>query len=285
MVDPHQKLRRCAQLMQPQGSNRFMRKLLLGTNLKMYKTATQTLQYLSDLSSRIIDLRDKVDFFVIPSFTSLPVAVKFTDYVKIGAQNMHWEEQGQFTGEISPLMLKDLGDISIIEIGHSERRHVFNESSKECNHKLTTAVKHGFTALLCVGETTEEKEFGIADEVLRSQLKIGLFDIDISYIKQLWIAYEPVWSIGVDGTPASTEYAQEKYTVIRNLLIDLYGDAGLDIPILYGGSVNNGNAAVLIGETDVDGLFIGRSAWDAENFDRVSRLALGAWEAKLQRQS
>ena len=140
-------------------------------------------------------------FFVIPSFVCLSAAIAALNpkTIKLGAQNMYWEEKGQYTGEVSPLMLKDMGDISIIEIGHSERRHVFGETSEECNFKVKSALEHGFTALLCIGETSKEKEFGISDEVLTTQLKVGLFGVSSDDLSKVWIAYEPVWSIGVGG--------------------------------------------------------------------------------------
>jgi len=252
-------------------------KLYLGTNTKMYKTIADTLDFLTRLNGLTGDInRSRLELFVIPSYTSLDVARKCVpaDKISIGAQNMCWEDQGQFTGEISPLMLREVG-ASIVEIGHSERRHVLHETDAEENKKVLAALNHHFTALLCIGETGEQKGLGLSDEVLRTQLKAGLHGITLNSTDRLWIAYEPVWAIGVNGTPASKEYADEKHAVIKQTLIEIFGaETGSDIPVLYGGSVNNENAEELIAMPHIDGLFIGRSAWDAENFNHIIRSVL-----------
>jgi triosephosphate isomerase len=249
-------------------------KLYLGTNTKMYKTISDTVSFLTELKNLTADIdREKLELFVIPSFTSLEAAKRTVneDEIKLGAQNMCWEEEGQFTGEISPLMLKELG-LNIIEIGHSERRHVLGETDEEEKKKVAAAVNHGFTPLLCIGETLEQKNYGISDEVLSMQLKIGLSMLTKEQAAKLWIAYEPVWAIGVNGIPADEGYADEKHAVIKKTLITLFGEEiGKDIPVLYGGSVNNANAELLIRKPNIDGLFIGRSAWNADNFNRIIR--------------
>ena len=256
-----------------------MKKLYFGTNLKMYKDMAMTRDYLTKLADNTKDLsREEIELFVIPSYTSLPTAVDSVsqDLVKLGAQNMCWEDQGQFTGEISPLMLQELG-LSLVMIGHSERRHVFGETDEMENKKVLCGLKHGFTTLLCIGETGEQKDAGISDETLRSQLKIGLLGVTREQTKKLWIAYEPVWAIGANGKPASTEYAKEKHLVIRQCLQELFGEeAGAEIPIFYGGSVNPGNANDLIAQDNIDGLFTGRSAWEADAFDALIRNAMEA---------
>lgn len=250
--------------------------LYLGTNLKMYKTIVQTVDYLKELHSLTSDIdRNKMTLFVIPSFTSLESAGKCVPAgsIKLGAQNMCWEDEGQFTGEISPLMLKETG-VEIIEIGHSERRHVFGESDTDANRKVKAALKHGFTALLCIGETKEQKDIGISDEILSIQLKSALDGVSPEELDRLWIAYEPVWAIGVNGIPASAEYASEKHGVIKSVLKALYGGKGFKPPVLYGGSVNPQNAPKLITMPDIDGLFIGRSAWNAKDFNGIIRQAV-----------
>ncbi len=257
-----------------------MKKLFFGTNLKMYKNISDTESYLKRLVENTKDIsRDEIQMFVIPSYTSLPAATSAIDqnYIKLGAQNMCWEEQGQFTGEISPLMLDEIG-ISLVMIGHSERRHVFGETDEMENKKVLCALAHGFTTLLCIGETAEEKDGGISDEVLRSQLKIGLLGVKKEQVEKLWIAYEPVWAIGVNGKPASVEYAREKHQVIRDCLIELFGEElGEAIPVLYGGSVNPDNANELIVQDNIDGLFTGRSAWDADKFNLLIRDAMDSY--------
>ena len=256
-----------------------MKKLYFGTNLKMYKNIADTVSYLQKLVENTKDIsREDIELFVIPSFTTLQSATEQVDraYVKLGAQNMCWEEQGQFTGEISPLMLQELG-LDLVMIGHSERRHVFGETDYEENKKVLCALNHGFTTLLCIGETDQEKEYGISNEVLRTQLIAGFHGVTPDMARKLWVAYEPVWAIGVNGKPASVEYAEEKHQVIKQCLVELFGEeVGLAIPVLYGGSVNPGNANQLIAQPSIDGLFTGRSAWQADAFDRLIRDAMAS---------
>lgn len=251
-------------------------KLYFGSNLKMYKTTKETVAYLEKLVENTKDIsRDDMELFIIPSFTSLESVLEKIDtkYVRIGAQNMCWEEQGQFTGEISPLMLSEIG-VSLVMIGHSERRHVFGESDEEENRKVRAALAHGFQTLLCIGETAEEKQFGISAEVLRKQLKVGFYGVSAEQIPKIRVAYEPVWSIGVGGTPASPDYAQEMHQVIKSVLREIFGKRADEIPVLYGGSVNPGNANELIVQPSIDGLFTGRAAWDADKFDVLIRDAM-----------
>lgn len=250
-----------------------MKKLYFGTNLKMYKNIQETTSYLEHLVSLTKDIsREEMILFVIPSYTSLSNAVSCIDrsYVKLGAQNMCWEDQGQFTGEISPLMLKEM-NLDLVMIGHSERRHVFAEADATENKKVKCALGHDFTTLLCVGETLEEKNYDISNEVLRTQLKVGFHDVPIEKASKIWVAYEPVWAIGVNGLPASVDYAEEKHKVIKECLSELFGNAGNEIPVLYGGSVNPGNANDLIVQPSIDGLFTGRSAWQADAFNKLIR--------------
>lgn len=259
------------------------KKLYFGSNLKMYKNIQDTVSYLQDLVFYTKDIsREEIELFIIPSYTTLESAVSKVDrsFVKLGAQNMCWEDEGQFTGEISPLMLKELG-LDLVMIGHSERRHVFGETDIEENKKVAAAIKHGFTALLCIGETAEEKYYGISPEVLRTQLKTGLHGIPASAVPHIMVAYEPVWSIGVNGTPASAGYAEEMHQVIKGCLLEIFGEAGADIPVLYGGSVNPGNADELIVQPSIDGLFTGRAAWQADKFDRLIRSALETYKNSL----
>ena len=171
----------------------MQKKLYFGSNLKMYKNIQDTVAYLQKLVENTKDIsRDEIELFIIPSYTTLESATKNVDrdYVLLGAQNMCWEDQGQFTGEISPLMLKELG-LDLVMIGHSERRHVFGETDAEENKKVKAALNHGFTTLLCIGETAEEKDFRISAEVLRTQLKVGFHDVPVSQVDKIWVAYEP----------------------------------------------------------------------------------------------
>lgn len=250
-----------------------MKKLYMGTNTKMYKGIHETAQFVGELKKLTEDIpRELLELFVIPSFTAIEAAGKAAgNALLIGAQNMGWEEYGQYTGEISPLMLREAG-ASLVMAGHSERRHIFAETDLQENKKVCCALDHGFRALLCVGETGEQKELGISDEMLAIQLKTGLYGLSAAQAQNLWIAYEPVWAIGVQGKPASKEYVQQRHAGIRKTLETIFGrESAVQIPVLYGGSVNRENACSLIACSEVDGLFIGRSAWDAENFNRIIR--------------
>jgi triosephosphate isomerase len=252
-------------------------KLFLGTNTKMYKNISDTVSFLERLKEKTLDITDsRVELFVLPSFTTLYSAARCLEgsRIKFGAQNIHWEDQGQFTGEISPVMLREAG-CEIAEIGHSERRHVMGETDAVINKKVLAALRHNMIGLLCVGETGEQKALGITEETLRIQIKTGLNGVDADAMNNIWIAYEPVWAIGVGGTPASREYADESHSLIRRILLELYdSDVGGRIPVLYGGSVNNSNAMELLSMPNIDGLFIGRSAWDADNFSVIIHEAL-----------
>lgn len=261
-----------------------MKKLYFGTNLKMYKTIKETTSYLNELIQLTKDIsREEIELFVIPSYTSLSDAAHAIDrnFIKLGAQNMCWENEGQFTGEISPLMLKEI-NLDLIMIGHSERRHVFGETDFEENKKVKCALVHDFTTLLCIGETLEEKNFNISDEVLRTQLKVGFHDVPKEKLSKIRVAYEPVWSIGVNGIPASYQYAEEKHQVIKSCLQELFGEASKEIPVLYGGSVNPENASNLIIQPSIDGLFVGRSAWHAHHFNALIRQAKKAYDTNCQ---
>lgn len=253
------------------------KRLYLGTNTKMYKNIGETMDFLQQLHTLTYDLKDlPLELFVIPSYTSLDRAGNFlsNSHIRLGAQNMGWAKEGQFTGEISPLMLQETG-VSIVEIGHSERRHILGETDGLAEMKVACAAEYGFTPLLCIGETKQQREYGLSDETLSTQIKIGLHSINHQQARNLWIAYEPVWAIGVNGTPATPEYVSRRHNTIRNVLKELFGEeSGSAVPILYGGSVNPDNASDFIQLMNVDGLFIGRSAWDAEQFNNIIRQIL-----------
>ncbi len=248
-------------------------KLYIGTNTKMFKSIKQTDNYLKELEELTADIPKKeIEIFVLPSFTSLINAKKIVgSSIKIGAQNMCWENEGQFTGEVSPVMLNEL-NLDIVMSGHSERRSIFLESDEIQGLKVYSSIKNGFISLLCIGETEEEKNYHVADERIRIQLKKALNKIDLGMADKLWIAYEPVWAIGVNGKPAKPEYINSRHTSIKKCLIDIFGDkVGSEIPVLYGGSVNRKNSTEIIAIDNVDGLFIGRSAWNAKEFNLIIR--------------
>jgi L-erythrulose 1-phosphate isomerase len=251
-------------------------KLLVGSNLKMYKTSQQTLEYMRELQeiTRDIDRAD-LTLFILPSYTSLPDACRQADHslLKIGAQNMHWEEQGQYTGEVSPRMLKEIG-VDVVMIGHAERRQMFGETDWMVNKRVRTSLRYGFQTLVCVGETAEDKKYQISRDRLIQQLKVALYGVEENNIDQIWIAYEPVWAIGEGGQVADPIYVNEMHTVLQDTLTDLFHSNGDKIPLLYGGSVNPDNAKELIQQPHIDGLFIGRSAWEAPSFNTIIRKAL-----------
>lgn len=260
-----------------------MKSLYIGTNTKMYKTCAETWTYLADLSAELSGKdfsNPPLQLFVIPSYPALYKAKTLCPPgLRLGAQNMSWEERGALTGEVSPLMLQEAG-VEIVELGHSERRHILGESDAQINAKVLCALRNNLTALLCVGETEEQKNHGISDEILRIQLKLSLCGVPSKGLSSLWIAYEPVWAIGESGSPASPEYAEQKHRVIRGTLCELFGtDAGSTVPILYGGSVNRENAPSLIRMSHVDGLFVGRGAWNAKDFSALIDLVLAQFSS------
>lgn len=248
-----------------------MKKFLLGTNWKMNKTLAEGLDYTTGLTT-IIAPYSQFEFFIIPPYTHLwkikEAITAQKSPLKLGAQNMHQQDSGQFTGEISPVMLAEIG-IDIIELGHSERRQYFNETDQTVNLKTLAALKHGFTPLICIGEQLVDKDYHVSKEMLAKQLKIALNDVLADDIGNFWIAYEPVWAIGVNGIPAETPYVEEIHDFLRSILIDRYGARGADVPLLFGGSVNINNARDYALLKNVDGLFIGRSAWEPDLFKAI----------------
>jgi len=248
-----------------------MKKFLLGSNWKMNKTMAEGLSYTCDLM-KVISKYPQFEFFIIPPYTHLwkmkELMVSEKTDLKLGAQNMHYEDSGQFTGQISPVMFKEIG-IDIILLGHNDCRQHLNETDESVNLKTLAALKHGFTPLICIGEKQEDKSFGVSKEMLAKQLKIALKDVPPEAIGKFWVAYEPVWAIGINGTPPQASYVEEIHDYLRNVLIELYGDAGENISLLYGGSVNVDNARAYAVLENVDGLFFTRSAWPVSRFEEI----------------
>lgn len=237
----------------------------------MNKTTREAEAYATSLRAFVQRTACRSHLFIVPPFTALDrvCRVLADTPVKVGAQNMHWEESGAFTGEISPLMLRDIG-VHLVELGHSERRAHFGESDWTVNAKVRSALGHGLMSLICVGETATEKEYGAARETVARQVKIALHGIDARDGRRIVLAYEPVWAIGEQGTPSEPDYANAMHQTIRQTCADVWGDAvAHDIPILYGGSVNAKNALPLARESDIDGLFIGRAAWNVDSLIRI----------------
>lgn len=246
-----------------------MKKLYIGTNWKMHKSIAEGVDYCRKLNRIAEGRNEQIQLFIIPPYTHLTTMRNETgSRILLGAQNMHWEDEGPFTGEISPMMLNEIG-IDIAELGHSERRQYYNENDHDLNKKVISALEHGILPLLCIGELAKQKELGISEESLAIQLKTGLRGVTPEQTQKLWVAYEPVWAIGAGGTEAEAGYVHKMHDFIRAVLIDLFGEAGKEIPVLYGGSVNQGNAIGYLKGENVNGLFIGRSAWDLQKFEPI----------------
>ena len=257
------------------------KKLFAGSNLKMYKSNRQTLAFLRRLQEITQDIpRDRLELFFLPSYLSLADACRAADptLVRIGAQNMHWEAQGQFTGEISAPMLQEIG-VRLVMVGHAERRQIFGETDWMVNKRVHAGLALGFTTLVCVGDTAQDQEIGASAERLALQLKFALHGVEDSRLDQVWVAYEPVWAIGEGAINAPPGFANEMHAKLHAILEELYPEAGKKVPVLYGGSVNLDNAAALVAQPEIDGLFIGRAAWDADQFNHIIRRSLEA--AKL----
>lgn len=237
----------------------------VGTSWKMNKTLTEGLAFAEALAAFVPSLDARVQPFVIPSFTAVREvkAALAKTRVKVGAQNMHWADAGAWTGEVSPLQLRDCA-LDLVELGHSERREHFGETDETVGLKAEAAVRHGFVPLICVGETLAEREAGRAEEVLAAQTKGALAKLDAGQrTAEILLAYEPVWAIGDKGIPATSDYADHQQMLIKRAAAEVLNR---EPPVLYGGSVNPGNAAELVAQPHIDGLFIGRSAWAAEGY-------------------
>jgi L-erythrulose 1-phosphate isomerase len=243
----------------------------IGTSWKMNKTLAEARAFAGGLRAARIDPR--LQPFVIPPFTAVREvkAMLAGTPVKVGAQNMHWDDAGAWTGEVSAPMLVDCG-LDIVELGHSERREHFGETDATVGLKVETAVRHGLTPLICIGETLDERQSGRATEVLETQVRAALGRLSaVRKTAPVLLAYEPVWAIGARGIPATADYADARQAEIIAVAQDVLGRR---IPCLYGGSVNPGNCAELVTCPHIDGLFIGRSAWDVEGYlDILARCA------------
>ncbi len=244
-----------------------MRIPVIAANWKMHKSTEETREFITAFVPMVEDVQD-VEIVIAPPFTSLAVAAKFLKgtNVKLAGQNLFWEEKGAFTGEISPLMLKDV-ECEYVIVGHSERRQYFGETDETVNKRIRAAHATGLKVILCIGETLEEREAGKTLEVLKTQLEGGLKDIQAH--DMLVIAYEPVWAIGT-GKTATPEQAQEAHQFIREQLGSIYGsEAARQIRILYGGSVKPENVATLMAQQDVDGGLVGGASLKPDSFAKI----------------
>lgn len=237
----------------------------IGTSWKMNKTLAEAQAFAAGLVAADGDRDPRIQRFVIPPLTAVrEVKAMLADTsLKVGAQNMHWAEDGAWTGEVSAPMLTDC-NLDLVELGHSERREFFGETDATVGLKTEAAVRHGLIPLICIGETLVEREAGRAVEVLERQVRGALAKLSPRQtFAPILLAYEPVWAIGANGIPATSEYADARQGEIIAVAEAVLGRR---IPCLYGGSVNPGNCAELITCPHIDGLFIGRSAWNVEGY-------------------
>jgi triosephosphate isomerase (TIM) len=249
------------------------RRPLVAANWKMHKTRNDTAAFL-DAFLPVADRRlGGVELVVCPPFTSLQAAVERCagSPVRVAAQNMHFEPAGAFTGEVSPPMLGDLGVDGVI-LGHSERRRLFGESDDALARKVPAALTAALSPILCVGETLEERESGRTEEVLRRQVEADLADVAAADLAEVVIAYEPVWAIGT-GRNATVEQAAEAISFIRSLVAARDQGAAEAIRVLYGGSVNAGNAAELLEPEGIDGALVGGASLDPDEFAAIAAAA------------
>ncbi len=251
-----------------------MRKPMVAGNWKMNKGLYETRDLIREMYPVLHAVED-VEIVVCPPFVGLGVARREVDEstIKLGAQNMHWADSGAFTGETSPLMLKELCEYVIL--GHSERRAMFGETDETVNKKTLAALAHGLKPIVCVGETLEENQSGITAEVVSRQVRADLEGLTQEQAGQVVIAYEPVWAIGT-GLAATPEGANAVHKdVIRPILREMFGEEiGDGMRILYGGSVNPGNAEELFGQSDIDGGLIGGASLKAESFIALVKAAM-----------
>ncbi|NLX90636.1 MAG: triose-phosphate isomerase [Firmicutes bacterium] len=238
-----------------------MRIPMVIANWKMYKTVSEAVDFFNRFSNEVEDISG-VETVICPPFVSLADLSRLLTNTSLilGAQNMHWEKEGAYTGEISPLMLRELG-VKYVIIGHSERRNFFGESDRVVRKKVESAFAYGLFPILCIGENWEQFNNGETQQVLKEQLFSALEELNPGreMMSRLVVAYEPVWAIGT-GTPATGEAASKVAGYIRELLRKLWGEAAEEIRILYGGSVNPGNILEFTGKPDIDGALIGGSS-------------------------
>lgn len=240
-----------------------MRKPIIAGNWKMNKTIKEGLEFIEAVKGKT---EGDAEVLICAPFTllkDLKEATKGTN-IKTGAQNMHFEESGAFTGEVAPANLVELG-IDYVIIGHSERREYYNETDETCNKKVLKAIEVGINPILCCGETLEERESNSTMDKVKGQIVKGLKDVKAEDLEKVVIAYEPIWAIGT-GKTATAEQANEVIAYIRNVVRDLYADLADKVRIQYGGSVKPANVAEIMGQTDIDGALVGGASLKADDY-------------------
>ena len=248
------------------------RKPVLAANWKLNHTPNDARAFLQRFLAQVPKLNERTLVFFPSAITVGTVieGLKDRPEIWVGVQNVHGEAQGAFTGENSVLMARDIG-ARVVLVGHSERRHVFGETDAQTTKKMALVAQARLTPMLCVGETLEEREAGRTGEVVERQLAAGLAELEDAQVAGIMLAYEPVWAIGT-GRTATPADASEIHGVLRRALVARVGDkAAAGIPILYGGSVNRGNASQLLAASDVDGLLVGGASLDADSWASIVR--------------
>ena len=245
------------------------RRPLIAGNWKMFKTVREAVSFVADLRTRVAGVRD-VDVLVAPSFPAVEAVARALAGSSIGvaAQNLHWEREGAFTGEVSAVMIREAGAGWVL-VGHSERRSLFGETDDTVNKKVRAALTATLTPVVCIGETLDEREANQTMTVLDRQIERGLDGVTGAELEGMVLAYEPVWAIGT-GRTATPEQAEEVHQSIRGQLAKLFGtDAASRVRILYGGSVKPDNVDDLMAEADIDGALVGGASLDAASFLRI----------------
>ena len=247
-----------------------MRKKIIAANWKMNMTQSEATRFVSTFLLEVGESRD-VEIVLVPAFTAIAAvnaALEHAQHIKVGAQNMHWERSGAFTGEISPAMLRDLF-VRYVVLGHSERRTLFGETDEIVNRKVLAAHENMLRPIVCVGETLAQRERGEVEKILKQQLRGSLVELGVKELHETVIAYEPVWAIGT-GKTASAEQAQEAHAFIRRMLAEISDDATADkIRIQYGGSVKPDNSRALMTQPDIDGALVVGAGLDPRSFAQI----------------
>ncbi len=249
-----------------------VREAIIAGNWKMNKTPSEAAALINEMKPLVAKADCKVVLCV--PFVDLDAALKASNgsNIEIGAENCHFEKSGAFTGEVSPVMLKEMG-VKYVIIGHSERRQYFGETDVTVNKRLKSALEEGLKVILCVGETLEQREQGITAELVAMQTKIALLGVSKEDAKNVIIAYEPVWAIGT-GKTATSDQAEEVCAIIRNVIADIYdNETAQGMTIQYGGSMNAKNADELLSKVNVDGGLIGGASLKAEDFSIIVKAA------------
>ena len=245
-----------------------MRKAIIAGNWKMNKTPEEAVKVINELKPLVKDAA--CDVVICPTFVCLDAAIKAAEgsNIKIGAQNMHFEESGAFTGEVAPGMLEAMG-VDYVILGHSERREYFNEQDEALNKKVKKAFEHNLTPILCCGETLEQREAGVTDDFIACQIKVDMAGLTKEQAKKVVIAYEPIWAIGT-GKTATKEQANETISAIRKVVEGMYGKEVADeVRIQYGGSVKPNTIKDQMAMSDIDGALVGGASLVASDFAQI----------------